>query len=192
VPSPSTDIGGTLLRIARQSVAAAVRGCAHAAPELETLPAALAEPRAAFVSIHRDGHLRGCIGTLEATTPLALAVAEVARGAALRDVRVAPLTEDELTDIRIAVSVLSPPQRVPAGNRQQLLAALRPGVDGLLLEDGPHRATFLPKVWEQLPAPGQFLDRLLEKAGLGAGYWSDELRCYRYQATDYAEPGAPP
>lgn len=131
--------------------------------------------------------LRGCVGTLEASEPLAVAVADSAVGAAFRDPRFPALEAGELAQVHISISVLDRPQALPARDRAQLLSALRPGRDGLILEHGTHRATFLPQVWEQLPDPADFIARLLEKAGLPADYWSSGMQFQRYGSVSFGE-----
>lgn len=142
--------------------------------------ARLRELRAAFVTLHHAGELRGCIGTLEARDPLVLEVADKAFAAAFRDPRFIPLAADELDSLEISISVLSPPRPLPVASEAELLEQLRPGVDGLILSDGLRRATFLPSVWEQLPDPADFLAQLKRKAGLPVQHWSADLRLERY------------
>ena len=102
--------------------------------------------------------------------------------AAFRDPRFAPMTLEEWPQTRISLSILGPHQALPPGDRAQLLAQLRPGVDGLVLESGDgRRATFLPSVWAQLPEPADFLDHLLVKAGLPMSADIRLLRTWRYQ-----------
>ena len=103
---------------------------------------------------------------------------------AFGDPRFPPLLEDELPGLDIHVALLSPLEPLPAGSEQELLAALRPGVDGLVLREGPRTATFLPAVWESLPDPRDFLARLREKAGLPPGHWSASLCFERYTAEE--------
>ncbi len=131
--------------------------------------------------------MRGCIGSLEASQPLATAVADAAHGAAFRDPRFARLQAHELDDISIEISVLSAMEPLPVSNRAELLAALQPLHDGLLLQEGQLRATFLPQVWRQLPDPDDFFNHLLTKAGLPVGYWSPNLTFFRYQTLSFGE-----
>ena len=170
-----------LLKTARQAIEAGLaRG--QPDPSLDSPSAFLRAPGAAFVTLTRHGALRGCIGSLEPTRPLIEDVARNAYAAAFRDPRFAPMTLEEWPQTRISLSILGPHQALPPGDRAQLLAQLRPGVDGLVLESGDgRRATFLPSVWAQLPEPADFLDHLLVKAGLPMSADIRLLRTWRYQ-----------
>lgn len=148
----------------------------------------LHHPGAAFVTLTIKGKLRGCIGSLSAYQPLRGDVAANAVNAAFRDPRFSPLTADELPETRIEVSVLSEAEPYPFTDRADALARLRPGVDGLTLEYGARRGTFLPQVWESLPEPDAFLTHLVRKAGLPDGWWSDDARLSRYTVTAFEEP----
>jgi AmmeMemoRadiSam system protein A len=143
-------------------------------------PEALRAPRATFVTLERRGALRGCIGSLEARRALVADVAENAWAAAFRDLRFPPLAAAELEGLAIHVSLLSRLERIAATSEQELLAALRPGVDGLVLSDGTQRGTFLPAVWADLPEPRGFLRQLKRKAGLPADGWSASWEAWRY------------
>lgn len=155
-------------------------------PELDALPEPLTSPGAAFVTLQTlEGMLRGCIGSLEATRPLAEDVTVHAFNAAFRDPRFPPLAMTEVHELQLHISVLSAPVPLPAESETDLLGRLVPGIDGLTLEQGPYRATFLPTVWEQLPEPEAFLRALKRKAGLPASYWSVELRFQRYQTDSF-------
>lgn len=149
----------------------------------------LDEPGASFVTLTKNGRLRGCIGTLEAYRPLGRDVAAHAVDAAVRDPRFWPVTAREYPELDIEVSVLSTPEPMPIAGRDELERTLRPGVDGLVLADrgGRHRATFLPQVWDELPDPHDFVSHLLAKAGLPASYdWRDgEMDCRSYQVAAY-------
>ena len=142
----------------------------------------LQEPRACFVTLHIKGALRGCIGSLTAYRALVIDIAENAYAAAFRDPRFPPLTGDEIAAIDVSVSILTPPQAMRFSDEQDLIDQLRPGEDGLILEDGTHRGTFLPAVWQQLPDATDFLRHLKTKAGLPMDYWSDGIRVSRYGA----------
>ena len=177
----------TLLDLARSSIR---HGLSHHRPkpvELLDFPAALRAPRAVFVTLSSDGQLRGCIGHLEACQALVQDVAENAFSAAFRDPRFPPLGADELAGLEIHISVLSPPEPLPVASEADLLRQIRPGVDGLILEDRGHRGTFLPAVWESLTVPEQFLAHLKQKAGLPPDYWSDTIRVARYTAEAFGD-----
>ena len=176
-----------LLALARAAIMAELRG--EPAPALPDDPRLL-EEGACFVTLKAHGELRGCIGTLAAHRPLADDVRHNARNAAFRDPRFPPLAAAELPGIQLSISVLTPPQPFPVGSEAQLLAALRPGEDGLILEDGGHRATFLPAVWTQLPTPAEFLAHLKRKAGLAVDHWSPTLRVSRYRCIEFSDAGA--
>lgn len=172
----------TLLALARRAIA---YGVTHQRPpeiDVLALPEVLREPGAAFVTLHLHGELRGCVGSLEARQALALDVAENAFNAAFRDPRFAPLTEPELDAIDIHISVLTPAQPLTVSSEQDLLRQLRPGTDGVIIEEGRRRGTFLPSVWEQLPEPRDFVRQLKRKAGFPEAYWSPNVRVWRYEA----------
>lgn len=137
---------------------------------------------ASFITLKSSGELRGCIGSILATRPLALDVSANAYAAAFRDPRFLPLGLAEFDEITIHISLLSPLELLQFTSEEDLLAQLRPGMDGILLEEGMRRGTFLPAVWESLPNPGDFLRYLKLKAGLPPGYWSLTLKAYRYTA----------
>jgi len=145
----------------------------------------LQQIRASFVTLRRGGALRGCVGTVDAYRTLVEDVAEHAYDAAFRDSRFDPLREDELEDLDIRISVLSPRREMSVSSEQDLLTQLRPGTDGLVLELGSQRATFLPAVWEQLPHPDDFLSQLRRKAGLNPKGWERGLRVYHYTSTEF-------
>jgi AmmeMemoRadiSam system protein A len=169
-----------LLDVARESIrSGALRG-----RPLRPDPAAYPEPlralRASFVTLERDGALRGCMGGLEAVRPLVSDVAEHAFAAAFRDPRFPPLAGAELDCVEVKLSILSPLEPLCFASEQELLSQLRPGVDGVLLEAGRQRGTFLPAVWEQLPDPREFLRQLKRKAGLAPDFWSTLVAVHRY------------
>lgn len=180
--------GADLLRLARDSIA---YGLDHDKPvpvDLAGLPEDLMEPTATFTTLRLDKKLRGCCGTLEAAHPLVMDVANSAFQAAFRDRRFQPLARDEFGRIRLEVSVLSPLEVMSVASEADLLHCLEPGTDGLVIVEGARRATFLPKVWESLPEPRQFLAALRTKCGLPDDYWSERLRFFRYRTSLYAEP----
>ncbi|MFZ5555975.1 MAG: AmmeMemoRadiSam system protein A [Pseudomonadota bacterium] len=179
----STDVGGVLLDHARGAIASHFGVPADPAGEHP----ALAGPGATFVTLNLDDQLRGCIGSLEAHRPLREDVRLNAIGAAFRDPRFTPLTLREFERTRIEVSLLSPLEPVTFTSETELLALLRPGVDGLVFRYGHHRSTFLPQVWETLPEPRDFLEQLKRKAGLPFGFWAAEVQAWRYTVAKWVE-----
>ena len=179
----------SLLALARQSIGHGLETGRALPVSVADYPSLLGEPRACFVTLHIERQLRGCIGSLEARRPLVEDVAENAFAAAFRDPRFAPLARHEMSLIDIELSVLSRPRPIRFESQQQLLEQLEPGVDGLILEAGRHRGTFLPSVWQQLPEPRDFLRHLKIKAGLTADAWPADIRISRYSSESFAEPG---
>jgi AmmeMemoRadiSam system protein B/AmmeMemoRadiSam system protein A len=177
------DKGATLLQLARAEIA---QQFGLAVPFPEAAPW-LAEHGACFVTLTRNGELRGCIGTLEAHRPLGVDVQENAVAAAFRDPRFMPLSQAEFDEIRVEVSLLSPTEALVVASEEHALASLRPGVDGVVFEYRHYRSTFLPQVWEQLPDPAEFLATLKRKAGLPADFWAEEVRLSRYTVSKWKE-----
>jgi AmmeMemoRadiSam system protein A len=201
VPAPAVGVAVTspeqglvLLALAREAICAALEDALAPAPSRVPPPELdaswLRAAGACFVTLTRKGRLRGCIGSVRARRPLGDDVRANARAAALADPRFPPLAVAELADTRIEVSLLSPPAPLPAvASEEEALAALRPGIDGIILEyGGEAHATFLPQVWESLPAPRDFLAHLKHKAGLPPDFWSPALRLQRYTVTRWEEP----
>jgi hypothetical protein len=178
-----TDRGPTLLAIARAAIA---RGLGEPVPSYDAA-SWLQEPAATFVTLQLDGELRGCVGSLSAKKPLIEDVEANARAAAFHDSRFAPLTRREYPGIEIEVSLLSPLEKLTFKSEKELLNLLRPGVDGVVLEYGWQRGTFLPQVWEQLPDPNTFMAHLKRKAGLPADFWSDGIEVSRYTVAKWRE-----
>jgi hypothetical protein len=181
----------TLTEVARASIA---HGLSHGLPlptRAEDYEPALRAIRGTFVTLDLDGALRGCIGSLEAHQPLVEDVARHAFDAAFRDPRFLPVTAAEAPRLELHISVLSPNEPLVLREEADLLRQLRPGVDGLIIAQGRHRATFLPSVWESLPEPTQFLAHLKRKAGIPPAPSDEPLRAWRYTTESFsdAEPG---
>ena len=140
----------------------------------------LQRPGASFVTLKTRGELRGCIGSLEAHRSMVEDVAHNADAAAFSDPRFPPLREDELPGLELDISLLTPAVEMEFSSEADLIDQLQPGIDGLILEEGYRRGTFLPSVWEQLPLPEQFLQHLKLKAGLPPDHWSGNIRISRY------------
>jgi len=147
----------------------------------------LEELAATFVTLTKHGELRGCIGTLEAYRPLIDDVRSNAVAAAFHDPRFAALDKHEYASVGIEVSLLSEMQSVDAQDEQIAIANIRPGTDGVVLQYGVHKATFLPQVWEQLPDPMQFFAHLKQKAGLSTDFWHPDVQLSVYQVNKFHE-----
>lgn len=179
----STNYGEILLPIARSAIAGNL-GLEHVTDEDADW---LQQHAASFVTLTRHGQLRGCIGTLEAHRSLLKDVKSNAISAAFHDPRFSPLTHDEFEQTDIEVSLLSAMKPMDFSSEQHALQQLQPGKDGLVFEYGRHRSTFLPQVWEQLPEAEDFISHLKQKAGLGADFWDDNVKLYRYSVSKWKE-----
>jgi AmmeMemoRadiSam system protein A len=178
----------TLLMLARQALEHAVRGQPLPDIDLPSLTPRLRAKGAAFVTLTISGELRGCIGALEAYQPLAEDVREHAVAAALNDFRFPPVQPEELARIKVEVSRLTAPRLLVHETPDELLAGLRPGVDGVVLRDGLRRATFLPQVWEKIPDPVEFLEHLCLKMGESPNLWRRKnIEVLTYQVEEFHE-----
>jgi MEMO1 family protein len=184
----------TLLKFARTSIEEQLR---HGrAPEmgedlLKRFPI-FRMPRAVFVTLEKEGRLRGCIGDLVSRAPLYSGVLKNAVAAAVEDPRFRPVTEGELGDLTITISVLGYPTRVKVDRPEQYLEALRPGQDGVILVYEGRRSTFLPEVWKEIPDPAEFLTHLSLKQGSPRDAWrSPSAVLYRYGAHIFGEESHP-
>ena len=178
-----------LLQVARDSIAHGLDHPGALEVDCRGYPPELQVPRAVFVTLELEEELRGCMGTLdEHGVPLVSNVARFAHVAAFSDPRFPGVERQELDRLDIHISVLSPPESIMFKSEEDLLGQIRPGVDGLILQDDYHRGTFLPSVWEKLPDKRGFLRHLKQKAGLPSDYWSPTLQVQRYTATSI--PGA--
>ncbi len=179
-----------LLKLARSTIRAKLFQEADTEIADEQPGAALEDMRGCFVSLHRQGVLRGCIGCIEPVKPLAQGVQENAIQAAFRDPRFPPLSADELSEIQIEVSVLTPPRVLEFTGEEDLKRKLIPGKHGVILARGWHRSTFLPQVWKQLPDTEQFLENLCLKAGMESLCWKDQNTVIKvYEAEYFSEEG---
>ena len=172
----------TILSLARDSIRAGLDQGHALTVDPSEFDEDLQATRSCFVTLHKQSALRGCIGSLNAHRALVTDVADNAYAAAFRDPRFAPVTRDELAALDIRVSILTPAQPMQFKDEQDLIEQLRPGEDGLIVEDDYHRGTFLPAVWQQLPEASDFLRHLKIKAGLPPDYWSPTIRVSRYHA----------
>lgn len=178
---------GILLKLAKEAIA---YGLEH--PDRRNYPIdtnlyrdPLRTTRASFVTLLIDNNLRGCIGTLEASRPLAADIVHNAQAAAFSDPRFDPLKQKEFDQLDIHISILSESEPMEFQSENDVIQQLIPGIDGIILEDQGHRGTFLPSVWEALPDPKQFLHHLKMKANLPGDHWSDTIKIFRYTTESF-------
>jgi uncharacterized protein len=182
--------GNVLIRLARTAITQRLLPAGKkSAPDLSDMSFSwLKEKRGVFVTLQKNGALRGCIGTLEPEKTILESVQENACHAAFDDTRFSPVTLEELEDIQIEVSLLSVPEKLHYSDAQDLLTRLVPFQDGVIVQKGYHRSTFLPQVWEQLPDPESFLTQLCQKARLDAHAWqAGDLTVFTYQVQSFTE-----
>jgi AmmeMemoRadiSam system protein A len=174
-----------LLSLARTSIEASLPTGEHAPYDARPLHSSLLRAGASFVTLRVGEELRGCCGTIEATRPLHVDVWNNAYASAFADPRFPPLTLPEWTDAGIEISVLSEPEFCDVRSEIELLETLRPGLDGVILQAGARRSTFLPAVWEQLPEPRQFIRHLKLKAGWPADDWPPDMKVWIYTTESF-------
>ncbi len=174
-----------LLDIAQQSIRHGIK--TGACPNVEVLgfPHPMRTHRRTFVSVNVGGRLRGCVGSLVANNPLIADVVQNAYRAAFEDKRFKPLTEEDLAETDISVSLLSTPRPMSFQSEADLVVQIQPDTDGLILQDGNKRGIFLPIVWEQIFEPREFLRHLKNKAGLPPDHWSDGIKLWRYTTESF-------
>lgn len=177
-----------LLKLARDSIANRLKGRKDD-PESKSFRSCLTDHKSGvFVTLHKKGTLRGCIGNIEARMPVLTGIRKNACHAAFDDTRFAPLTEGELDEIDIEISILTSPEKINYSSLEDMVSILTPYKDGVIIEKQHCRATFLPQVWDQLPEPESFLSHLCTKAGLSAGEWrKGDLDIYTYQVQSFGE-----
>ncbi len=176
-----------LLDVALWAIHEELEGCSALDVDIEDFPMTLRAERASFVTLKRHGELRGCIGSVDPNRPLVTDVAKNSHEAAFADPRFEPLSTAELSGLKISVSILSRPRLVTARTEAEAAAALKPGVDGIVLQARNRQRLFLPEVWKSLGDPRQFLEELKIKAHLPPNFWSDDLRLYRFQTETFGQ-----
>lgn len=182
-----------LLELAHRTVREVVLHGRVPAVNADQFPDRLREPRATFVTLTKQGALRGCIGNLQAQEPLYASIINNARNAATRDYRFPRVQPDELDELGFEISVLTEPQPLAFSSPDDLLGKLQPHRDGVILHLGTASATYLPQVWEQLPDKTRFLSSLAQKAGCGAEDWRKPgTRVLTYQVEAFHAADAKP
>ncbi len=188
-PEKLTDEEGRyLLDVARKTIEERLFDRSERDPEDSDLSPKYLEKRGTFVTLNKDGNLRGCIGHIVPQEALIEGIRENSINAAFRDPRFNPISREEWKDVEIEISILTEPRALEYSNVDDLLKKLRPGVDGVILKKGYFQATFLPQVWDQLPDKEEFLIHLCLKAGLDAYSWKKEkLQVMTYQVQAFEE-----
>jgi uncharacterized protein len=188
MPSMTIDAAdrSELIALARSSIERGLADGRLAPPPTVSAPS-LNVHRATFVTLRTHEDLRGCCGSIEPRFLLAEDIWRNAWASAFADPRFPSLTAREYPTLNLHISVLSPLERVPVASEQELLAVLRPDRDGLLLQLGPARATFLPVVWESLADPVSFVQQLKLKAGWRADFWSPQIEVWRYETESFGD-----
>lgn len=189
--SLNTADGQILLSLARHSLTSTLVD-GHPPPLASSYPTWVHEPAASFVTLRLEGRLRGCLGSLEARRSLFDDLCHNAAAAGTRDPRFAPLVAEQLGQVQLEVTVLGAALEMVFLDEADVLAQLRPGIDGVVLHYGAKNATFLPQVWDSLPQPADFLNQLKLKAGWSADFWHPEIKISRYSVQKWSEtPEAP-
>ncbi len=183
--------GACLLEIAGRSVDHGLEYGGPLAIDPDDYPEDIGASRATFVTLRTQTTLRGCVGSVTAWRSLVSDVSYNAFGAAFGDSRFASLTADERPGLELSISLLSPFQALDCTDERDLLARLRPGADGLMIEDQGNRAIFLPTVWRMLPRPEDFLVRLKRKAGMADDHWSPHIRAHRFVTSTISTADSP-
>lgn len=183
------DQRARLIAAARRSIAYGANTKVVLPLDLEDWESSFQAHGAAFVTLKKNGQLRGCIGSLRAYRALIEDVVNNAYGAAMQDPRFPCVRPEEVDALSIHLSILGAPQPLACDAEADLLMALRPGLDGLILSDGQRRATFLPSVWDTLPDPTEFVRALKQKMGVSADYWSTTMAASRYAVESFDEGG---
>lgn len=179
--------GRDLYQIARRALNEAVEHGRRFEPSRGDWPDKLFDKGAAFVTMTVNGSLRGCIGTVVPYQAVALDVALNAYEAAIKDSRFQSIKPEELPNIAIDISLLTGYEKIDFSGEKDLLAKIRPNVDGLIIRDGDRQGLLLPSVWQQLPNKQDFLNNLKLKAGMSPTYWSDHIKVYRFRTLEIKE-----
>ena len=180
--------GQQLIRLARKTIAVRLGLPGRLQDRDITTDPALQEKRGTFVTLKIRGQLRGCMGCLTPSETILEGIQRNALNAAFKDPRFPALTAPELEEAEIEISILTSPQELQHDGSNDLLAKLRPNIDGVIISKGLARATFLPQVWEQLPRAEDFLAHLCRKAGLSFDEWQKgEMDVATYQVQYFHE-----
>ena len=173
-----------LLAIVKTALETAVEQHSIYKPQRDDFNNVLFNRGASFVTLTKNGRLRGCIGSVVAANAIAIDLANNTFAAALNDSRFRPVTKDELKDISFSISLLTNFEKIEFTSADDLLSKIRPNIDGLLIKDGERQGLFLPTVWKEIPDKQDFLTELKIKAGLSPSHWSDNLQVFRFRTVE--------
>jgi len=176
----------TMLHVARDAIMQRLIGNKDIKINLKLFPAYLLEKKGTFVTLNINGKLRGCIGSLSPQRPLIIDIIHNAQAAAFHDPRFKPLSLIEFQNIEIHISVLTEARNMSISGKQDLLAQLCPGKDGIILKEKGKNATYLPSVWEKIPKPEDFIYELRRKAGLDPEAWDESIQVMRYETIEFS------
>ena len=143
-------------------------------------PQVFDQPGACFVTIEKNGRLRGCIGSIIAYRALITDLVEHAKDAAFKDTRFSPVREEELPELKFSVSILTEPKKIVFDNEKQLMDKIIPKEDGIIIKDGNSQAVYLPSVWKDLPDKNEFMRSLKIKAGMPADHFSETFEAFKF------------
>jgi AmmeMemoRadiSam system protein A len=184
----SSEEGEQLLIYARQALESWINEGVFPHLDLKDVRPHLRQLGSSFITLTIDERLRGCVGALEPTMPLAQDVQQHAIAAATQDFRFPPVQPFELSEIAIEVSCLTTPKLLEYDSPDDLLQLLRPNIDGVVMMDGTRRATFLPQVWQKIPDHRSFLKLLCQKMGSPPDTWfKKKLKIFTYQVQEFHE-----
>jgi AmmeMemoRadiSam system protein A len=176
-----------LLTLARSSIVCHLISGKELIVNTDDFPPSFQQDAACCVTLTLKNKLRGSIGTSYAQRPLVLDIIHNAYSAAFDDPRYNPVKKEDIHDIKIDISVLTTPTPISFLNEEDLLDKLQGTTDGIILQEGVHKATFLPSAWKAFSNPSEFIAALKVQAGLNAGYWSDNIVISRYQTINLSE-----
>ena len=173
-----------LRNIAKISLEKAVIKQKHYSPSRRSFPEDVFDKGASFITIYKNGELRGCIGSVLPTMSIAQNIADNTYSAALEDSRFSAITEDELPYLTYSISLLSGFEEIKYSNEADLLNQIQNNIDGIVIRDGDRQGVFLPSVWEQLPDKEEFFKQLKVKAGMNPEYWNNRIKVYRFRTVE--------
>ncbi|MCQ2914057.1 MAG: AmmeMemoRadiSam system protein A [Alphaproteobacteria bacterium] len=170
-----------LLKLAGRSIKSGIRNGRQIYPRASEFPPELSQKGASVITLHTNGQLRGAYSSTSAKRSLLEDIALNAYNAGFNDYRFDAISQNELKDTEITLSVLTEPLLMQYESEKDVIKQLRPGVDGVYLRERKNKSTFLPQVWEAFATPEEFLKKLKHAAGLPEDYWSPTIKIYHFE-----------